>query len=119
MFTIAFNRIVNYIICMSSFDDRKKSFEKKFANDQELQFKITSRRNKYFGEWAASKLGKKDQDIEKYIDEVIMADLKEPGDIDLISKVLNDFQNLNIKISQEEIKIKLDDFFNLAKKDFY
>ena len=48
-----------------------------------------------------------------------MADLKEPGDIDLISKVLNDFKNLNIKISQEEIKIKLDDFFNLAKKDFY
>ena len=104
---------------MSSFDDRKKSFEKKFANDQELQFKIISRRNKYFGEWAASKLGKKDQDIEKYIDEVIMTDLKEPGDIDLISKVLNDLQNLNIKISQEEIKIKLDDFFNLAKKDFY
>ena len=118
-FLFAFVKIVIYIDGMSSFDDRKKSFEKKFANDQELQFKVTSRRNKYFGEWAASKLGKKDQDIEKYIDEVIMADLKEPGDIDLISKVLNDFQNLNIKISQEEIKIKLDDFFNLAKKDFY
>ena len=44
---------------MSSFDDRKKSFENKFANDQELQFKIKGRRNKYFGQWVADKLGKK------------------------------------------------------------
>ena len=56
---------------MSSFDDRKKSFENKFANDQELQFKIKGRRNKYFGQWAADKLGKKDQEIENYIEEVI------------------------------------------------
>ena len=56
MFIIAFGWIVNYIIFMSSFDDRKKSFEKKFANEQELEFKITVRRNKYFGEWAADKL---------------------------------------------------------------
>ena len=61
---------------MSSFDDRKKSFEKKFANEQELQFKITGRRNKYFGEWAADKLNKKGQEIETYVSEVIKADLK-------------------------------------------
>ena len=83
MFIIAFDRIVNYVVIMSSFDDRKKSFEKKFANDQELQFKLTARRNKYFGEWAASKLNKKDQEIEVYVGEVIRADLKEPGDMDL------------------------------------
>ena len=35
---------------MSSFEDRKKSFEKKFAHDQELQFKVSARRNKYLGE---------------------------------------------------------------------
>ena len=46
---------------MSSFDDRKKSFENKFANDQELQFKIKGRRNKYFGQCSADKLGKKIQ----------------------------------------------------------
>ena len=55
---------------MSSFDDRKKSFENKFANDQELQFKIKGRRNKYFGQWAADKLGKKDQEIENYIEKL-------------------------------------------------
>jgi len=38
---------------MSSFDEREKSFEKKFAHDQELQFKVSARRNKYIGEWAS------------------------------------------------------------------
>ena len=42
---------------MSSFEDRKKSFEKKFAHDQELQFKVSAKRNKYLGEWVSEILG--------------------------------------------------------------
>ena len=118
MFIIAFNRIVNYIIFMSSFDDRKKSFEKKFASEQELQFKVIGRRNKYFGEWAAEKLNKKDEEIKAYVNEVIRADLKEPGDMDLIEKVQKDLDNLNDKISIDEIKSKLDECFEKAKEDF-
>ena len=104
---------------MSSFDDRKKSFEKKFASEQELQFKITGRRNKYFGEWASEKLNKKGQEIEAYVNEVMRADLKEPGDMDLIEKVQKDLNTLDDKISIDEIKSKLDECFEKAKKDFY
>ena len=86
---------------MSSFDDRKKSFEKKFANEQELQFKITGRRNRYFGKWAAEKLNKKGQEIETYVNEVMRADLKEPGDMDLIGKVQKDLDSLNDLIAGE------------------
>ena len=42
---------------MSSFDDREKSFEKKFAHDEELQFKISARKNKYLGQWVSQILG--------------------------------------------------------------
>ena len=35
---------------MSSFDEREKSFEKKFVHDEELQFKVNAKRNKYLGE---------------------------------------------------------------------
>ena len=42
---------------MSSFDEREKGFEKKFAHDEELQFKVSARRNKYIGEWASKILG--------------------------------------------------------------
>ena len=64
------------------------------------------------------KLQKKDQDIETYIDEVITADLKEAGDMDLISKVLEDFKAASENITEEEIKTKLDEFLEKAKADF-
>ena len=44
---------------MNKFDDRKKTFEKKFQIDEELKFKVEARSNKYLGQWASSKLGKK------------------------------------------------------------
>ena len=76
---------------MSSFDDRKKSFEKKFANDQELQFKLSAKRNKYLGSWAAQMLKKNMEETEIYIKEVIKSDFKEPGDKDVIKKIKIDF----------------------------
>ena len=103
----------NYIL-----DKNVEIFEKKFANEQELQFKITGRRNKYFGEWAAEKLNKKGQEIETYVNEVMRSDLKEPVDLDLIGKVQKDFDTLSNKISIDEIKSKLDECFEKAKKDF-
>ena len=54
---------------MNKFDERQKSFEKKFAKDQELQFKVSARSNKYLGEWASSKLGKKETEKEDRKDE--------------------------------------------------
>ena len=56
---------------MNQFDDRKKSFEKKFQIDQELKFKVEARSNKYLGEWASSQLGKNSEEKQKYIQEII------------------------------------------------
>ena len=41
------------------FIDREKSFEKKFARDEELQFKVQAKSNKYIAEFVSEKLGKK------------------------------------------------------------
>ena len=43
---------------MNKFDEKEKSFERKFAMDEELQFKLAARSNKYLGEWVSSELGK-------------------------------------------------------------
>ena len=75
---------------MSSFDDRKKGFESKFAHDEETLFKINAKRNKFLGEWIADKLKKTDKDKEDYILEVIKSDMAEPGDEDVFRKVKND-----------------------------
>lgn len=75
---------------MTTFNDREKSFEKKFQHDQELQFKVNARKNKLLGLWAAGLLGKTGADAEAYAKDVVMADFEKPGDSDVIHKLMKD-----------------------------
>jgi len=75
---------------MTTFNDREKSFEKKFEKDQELQFKVNARRNKLLGLWAAGLMGKSGADAEAYAKEVVVADFEKPGDSDVIAKLVKD-----------------------------
>jgi hypothetical protein len=77
---------------MTTFDDRKDAFEKKFAHDEELRFKATARRNRLLGLWAAEKLGKSGADAEAYAKSVVMADFEEAGDDDVLRKVRADLE---------------------------
>ena len=101
---------------MSSFDEREKSFEKKFAHDQELQFKVSARRNKYIGEWASKILGYDEDKEKEYIQSVIKADFAEAGDEDVFRKIKDDLKNSNI--SDEDIRKKMDELNEKAKTDF-
>ena len=75
---------------MTSFDEREKAFEKKFEKDQELQFKVTARKNKLLGLWAAGLMGKNGADAEAYAKDVVLADFEKPGDSDVIAKLVKD-----------------------------
>ncbi|MEK9918313.1 MAG: DUF1476 domain-containing protein, partial [Pelagibacteraceae bacterium] len=75
---------------MNKFNEREKSFENKYAHDQELQFKVTIKRNKYLAEWVCNRLGK--SNVEEYTKALIKADFQEPGDQDLIKKIQEDFK---------------------------
>ena len=101
---------------MSSFDEREKGFEKKFAHDEELQFKVSARRNKYIGEWASKILGHNTDQEKDYIQSVIKADFAEAGDEDVFRKVKDDLKNHNI--SDEDIRKKMDELNEKAKSDF-
>ena len=103
---------------MSSFDEREKSFEKKFVRDEELQFKVGAKRNKYLGEWAADKLGKAGDDKITYIQEVIKSDFAEPGDEDVFRKIQNDFKKASISISDSKIREQMSSLLERAKKEF-
>ena len=86
---------------MEKFDERKKSFEKKFAHDEELKFKVASRRNKYLGGgslkiWIRRKA--------EYIESIIKADFQEAGDEDVFRKIKADLKDHNI--SDENIREK-------------
>ena len=101
---------------MSSFDEREKGFEKKFAHDEELQFKVSARRNKYIGEWASKILGYNPDQEKEYIQSVIKADFAEAGDEDVFRKVKADLKDQNI--SDEEIRKKMNEFNEKAKSEF-
>jgi len=101
---------------MSSFEDREKSFEKKFAHDEELQFKISARKNKYLAQWASKILGYNEEKEKDYIQSIIKADFEEAGDNDVFRKLKTDLKDYNI--SEEEIRKKMDELTEKAKSDF-
>ena len=101
---------------MDSFKDREKSFEKKFAHDEELQFKVNARRNKYLGQWVSQILSYDSEKEKEYIHSVIKADFEEAGDEDVFRKLKVDLKNYNI--SDEEIRKKMNELNEKAKSEF-
>ncbi|MDC0231968.1 DUF1476 domain-containing protein [Pelagibacteraceae bacterium] len=98
------------------FTEREKSFEKKFARDEELQFKIAARRNKYLGQWVSQKFGYNLEKEKEYIQSVIKADFQEAGDEDVFRKIKEDLKDQNV--SDQDIRKKMDELNAKAKSDF-
>ena len=99
---------------MTSFDERKDAFEKKFAHDEELRFKATARRNKLLGLWAAQKLGMSGADADAYAKEVVQADFEEAGEDDVFRKVRKDLDAKGVSASDQEIKTQMIDLMAQA-----
>ena len=101
---------------MEKLDERKKSFEKKFAHDEELKFKVAARRNKYLGQWVSQKLGYNPEQEKEYIQSVIKADFQEAGDEDVFRKIKTDLKGHNV--SDEDIRKKMNELNEKAKLEF-
>ena len=99
---------------MTTFDDRKDTFEKKFAHDEELRFKATARRNKLLGLWAAGQLGKTGTEAEAYAKSVIMADFQEAGDDDVLRKVRGDLEAGGKAVPEGELRRQMTDLMARA-----
>ena len=100
---------------MTNFEDREKGFERKYINEQEVQFKINSKRNKLLANWASEILGFNEQQKNNYINEVIKADFEEAGDDDVFRKIKNDLGVKNIQ--DKEIRQKMSEFLDIARKE--
>jgi hypothetical protein len=97
---------------MTTFDKREEGFEKKFAHDEELQFKAMARRNKLLGLWAAGILGKSGPDADAYAKEVVMADFEEAGDSDVLHKVGKDLQPKGI--TEQQVRAQMNELLAVA-----
>lgn len=101
---------------MSTFDDREKQFEAKFQHDQELQFKVSARRNRLLGEWAGGLMGLGGDELKTYAKEVVQSDFDKPGDDDVLQKVLGDLQAKKISATQHQVRKQMDDLMIEAKR---
>ena len=89
---------------MTAFDDRKTAAEAKFTHDQEFQFKTIARRNKLLGLWAAEQMGISGADAEAYAKQVVIANFEEPGDADVLRKVLGDLTDKGIATDEHKVR---------------
>jgi hypothetical protein len=89
---------------MSTFDDRERAFETKFAHDEEMKVRMLARRNRLLGEWAARKMGLSHEETASYAKDVVRADFEEAGDEDVIRKVLGDLTGAGVEVTDEEIR---------------
>lgn len=99
---------------MSTFDEREKGFERKFANDQELEFRATARRNRLLGEWAAGLMGL--ENVEDYAKAVVKSDFEQPGDEDVLRKVTQDLSGSGLSVNEGEVRGKMDELLALARE---
>jgi len=99
---------------MSAFEDREKGFEKKFATDQDMEFRAQSRGARMLGEWAAHKMDL--ENVEDYTRAVLRAELGAGGEDDVVRKVIQDLAGAGIEVRESEVRTKMDEFLAIARE---
>ena len=94
---------------MTTFDDRERGFEAKFARDEEMSFRITARRNRLVGTWAAGLMGLTPEETDAYAKAVVQADFEESGDEDVVRKLLGDLLSANVEMDESRVRAALHD----------
>ncbi|MCZ6455271.1 MAG: DUF1476 domain-containing protein [Alphaproteobacteria bacterium] len=99
---------------MTEFSERENAFEAKFKLDEELRFKATARRNRLLGVWAAEQMGLNESAANAYAKEVVKSDFEEPGDDDVLRKVLADLQGKRVETSEHLLRKHMDELLEVA-----
>jgi len=88
---------------MTTFDERERSFEKKFAIDQERKFKVAARRTALLGEWAAVRLGLSGAAVGDYIKALHKIDVSGKGGDAVLKQVSQDLADKGLAVSAAEL----------------
>jgi len=99
---------------MSTFDDREKGFERKFAHDAEQEFKVAARRNRLLAEWASGLMGL--ESVDEYVRAVVKSDFEQPGDDDVLRKVFGDLKGSGVATSEGDVRMKMDELLAQARE---
>jgi hypothetical protein len=101
---------------MTTFDERERTFENKFRMDEELRFKVTARRDRLLGLWAAQQLGKSGADAEAYASDVVAIDIDVPGDGEVVEKIGSDLRAAGKAVADHTVRARMREFLETAKR---
>jgi len=101
---------------MTTFNDREQGFERKYALDQEQEFKANARRNRALGEWAAGLMGLEGQHLADYAKAVVKSDFEQPGDDDVLRKVFEDLKGSGVTITEGDVRMKMAELLAQARE---
>ena len=101
---------------MTTFDDRERGFEKRFALDQDQEFTAAARRNRALGEWAAGLMGLQAPHVAEYAQAVVKSDIEQPGEDDVLRKVFEDLKGAGVAISEGEVRMKMAELLAQARE---
>lgn len=101
---------------MTTFDDRERGYEAKFAHEQDVEFKAHARRNRLLGIWAAELMGLQKQHLEDYAKAVVKSDFEQPGDEDVLRKVFEDLKGAGASITERDVRLKMDELMAQARE---
>lgn len=90
---------------MTTFEDRERAAEAKYVHDEEFEFRVTARRHKLLGLWAAELRGLTGAEAQAYALEVVKADFAEAGHEDVVRKVAADLEGL---ATADEIRARME-----------
>ena len=102
---------------MATMKDREKAFEKKFAQDAEMNFKAEARRNRLLAAWVGEKLGMSDEDTKAYSGQLIAADMKAAGDDDVVDRIMADAEERKVTLDRNELKAKSAEFLTQTRAE--
>ncbi|WBO21638.1 DUF1476 domain-containing protein [Sphingomonas abietis] len=92
---------------MNIFDDREQAAENQFAHDQEMAFRVTARRNRLLGQWAAGLMKLTPEETDAYAKAVVQAEFEEAGDEDVMRKLYGDLVSANVETDEAVIRAQM------------
>ncbi len=94
---------------MTTFEDRERAFETKFARDEDFAFRVTARRNRLAGQWAAAHMKLTPEETDSYAKGVVQADFEEAGDEDVVRKLVGDLLGAGVETDEAAVRRALDE----------
>jgi hypothetical protein len=94
---------------MTTFDERERAFELKFARDQEMQFRVHARRDRLLGLWAADLMKLTQVEADTYARDLIRSDFETVTDDDIVRKLVGDLTSAGVEIEEDAIRAAIQD----------